>query len=290
LTPVDAEGIKEKTHIALTSIVAAVFLTGFKLIVGLMTGSLGILSEALHSGLDLVAAGITFFAVKYADRPADTEHQYGHGKIENFSALIETLLLVVTCGWIIYEAIRRLLYHTVELEATFWSFAVMTTSIIVDFSRSRALKRVAKKYDSQALEADALHFSTDILSSAVVLLGLIFVAFNYHFADPIAALFVAVVVLWISYQLGKKSFDMLVDRAPTGLDKQVVEIVSALPEVLDFHDIRTRKAGSTTFIELNIHVAKGLSIEQAHDITHVVEEAISARIKNARVLIHPEPD
>ncbi|TSA27732.1 MAG: cation transporter, partial [Ignavibacteriales bacterium] len=179
---------KEKKSIALTSVVAAIFLTGFKLVIGLLTGSLGILSEALHSALDLVAAIITFFAVKFADVPPDEGHNYGHGKIENYSALIETLLLVITCIWIIYEGIRRLVTHEVQIEVTVWSFIVIVSSIVIDFSRSRALYRVAKKHDSQALEADALHFSTDIWSSSVVLIGLIGVTFNFDYADPIAAL------------------------------------------------------------------------------------------------------
>ena len=149
---------KEKRSIALTSVLAAIFLTGFKLVVGLITGSLGILSEALHSALDLVAAAITFFAVRHSDKPADEDHNYGHGKIENYSALIETLLLVITCIWIIYEAVHRLTTGKMVIDVTVWSFIVIVTSIIVDISRSRALYRVAKKHDSQALEADALHF------------------------------------------------------------------------------------------------------------------------------------
>src|SRR3989339_236206 len=176
---------KEKKSIALTSVIAAIFLTGFKLVIGLLTGSLGILSEALHSALDLVAAIITFFAVRFADVPPDEGHNYGHGKIENYSALVETLLLVITCAWIIYEAIRRLITHEVHIEVTVWSFAVIVTSIIIDFSRSRALYKVAKKHDSQALEADALHFSTDIWSSTVVLIGLIGVTFNFQYADSV---------------------------------------------------------------------------------------------------------
>lgn len=166
----------------------------------------------------------------------------------------------------------------------------MIISIVVDYSRSRALHRVAKKYNSQALEADALHFSTDILSSSVVILGLICVAFGYDYADPIAALFVAVIVLWISYRLGKKSFDVLVDRAPDGLGKEITLIVSRFPQVLDFHNLRTRQSGAQTFIEFNIHVDKNMSIGEAHEITHIVERAIMEKISGATVLIHPEPD
>lgn len=280
----------EKKSIALTSILAAIFLTSFKLVVGLLTGSLGILSEALHSALDLVAAVITFFAVKFSDTPPDEDHNFGHGKIENYSALIETLLLVLTCAWIIYEAIRRLVTHEVQIEVNVWSFIVIITSIVIDFSRSRALYRVAKKHDSQALEADALHFSTDIWSSSVVLIGLIGAAFNFHYGDPIAALIVAMIVLSVSYRLGKRSFDALIDRAPRGLHERVEAIVKEILEVKQFHDIKVRESGPNKFVNLNIHVDKSMTIQQAHEISHMVEEAISSKIKNVKVMVHAEPE
>lgn len=281
---------KEKKTIALTSVIAAVFLTGFKIIIGFLTGSLGILSEALHSALDLVAAVITFFAVKFSDTPPDEDHNFGHGKIENYSALIETLLLVITCVWIIYEAVRRLITHDVKIEVTVWSFVVIVTSIVIDFSRSRALYKVAKKHDSQALEADALHFSTDIWSSSVVLIGLIGVSFNFHYADPIAALIVAMIVLSVSYRLGKRSFDVLVDRAPKGLHERVEEIVKEILEVKQFHDLKVRESGPNKFVELKIHVDQNMTINQAHEISHLVEEAISSKIKNVNVMVHAEPE
>ncbi len=284
------EASSEKKSIALTSVLAAIFLTSFKFVVGIITGSLGILSEALHSALDLVAAVITFFAVKFSDTPADAEHNFGHGKIENYSALIETLLLVLTCVWIIYEAIRRLITLEVHFEVTVLSFIVIVTSIIIDYSRSRALYRVAKKHDSQALEADALHFSTDIWSSSVVLIGLIGAAFNFHYADPIAALIVAMIVLSVSYRLGKRSFDALVDRAPQGLHERVEGIVRGIPDVKQVHDIKIRVSGPIKFVELNIHVDKNMTIEQAHEISHMVEQAISSRIKNVKVMVHAEPE
>ena len=164
---------QEKNSAAFASVMAAIGLTVFKLVVGIMTNSLGILAEAAHSGLDLVAALVTFFAVRWSGHPADQEHQYGHGKVENLSALFETGLLLLTCVWIIYEALRRLLFQTAIVDATFWAFLVMFVSIGVDISRSRMLSRTAIKYNSQALEADALHFSTDIWSSVVVILGLV---------------------------------------------------------------------------------------------------------------------
>lgn len=281
----------EKTFIALTSVIAAIFLTSFKLIVGVFTGSLGILSEALHSALDLVAAIITLFAVKFADEPADEAHNYGHGKVENYSALIETILLFITCVWIIYEAVRRLITHEVEIEVTVWSYVVISISIIIDISRSRALSRTAKKHNSQALEADALHFSTDIWSSSVVLFGLVCVSlFDFHYADPIAALIVAVIVFTVTYRLGKRSFDALIDKAPEGLHEQVCSIVKEISEVKNFHSIKIRESGPIKFIDLNIHVEKSLSIEIAHEIAHKVEKALSSRIKNAEVMVHIEPD
>jgi cation diffusion facilitator family transporter len=206
--------VKEKKRVALISVFAAVFLTGFKLVIGILTGSLGILSEALHSGLDLVAAVITYFSVRISDKPADKEHHYGHGKIENLSALIETILLLVTCAWIIIEAIERLASGKTHIEVNVWSYIVVISSIIIDVSRSRALYKVAKKHNSQALEADALHFSTDIWSSAVVLFGLICSNFGYFFADSVAALGVAIIVLFVSFKLGKKAIDVLIDKAP----------------------------------------------------------------------------
>ncbi|MCX6150446.1 MAG: cation diffusion facilitator family transporter [Ignavibacteriales bacterium] len=280
----------EKRKIALTSVIAAVFLTSFKLLIGFLTGSLGILSEAMHSGLDLVAATITLFAVKFADKPADSDHNYGHGKIENYSALIETLLLLLTCAWIIYEAVKRLVTGKVEIEVTIWSFIVIITSIIIDVSRSKALYRVAKKHNSQALEADALHFSTDIWSSSVVLIGLVGAAFQFYYADSISALIVAIIVLVISFRLGKRSFDTLIDKAPEGLNERISSIINEIPEVIKFHNVRVRESGPYKFVELNIHVDKQLSIDQAHKISHKVEEAILQKIENINVTVHIEPE
>src|SRR5436190_5267490 len=188
----------EKRAVAGSSVLAAVAITALKIIVGVTTGSLGILSEAAHSLLDLIAAVITLFSVRVSDKPADAEHQYGHGKVENFSAFIETGLLLLTCFWILWEAGKRLFYHHVEIEPTAGAFLVMFCSIAVDWWRSKALKRIALKYDSQALEADALHFSTDVWSSCVVVLGLAVIVVGRKYgiawlqaADPIAALFVA---------------------------------------------------------------------------------------------------
>src|ERR1700679_4172519 len=195
----------EKRAVAGSSVIAAVVITSGKIVVGVTTGSLGILSEAAHSALDLIAALLTYFSVGVSDKPADADHQYGHGKVENFSAFVETGLLLLTCAWVIYEAILRLFFRHVEVEPSLWAFAVMLVSMVVDWWRSRALGRIATKYESQALEADALHFSTDIWSSGVVVLGLVLIQLGriYHLewlrnADPIAALFVGGVIISVS--------------------------------------------------------------------------------------------
>src|SRR5215475_5316404 len=218
----------EKRSVAGNSVLAAIAITTLKIVVGATTGSLGILSEAAHSGLDLIAAIVTFFSVRVSDKPADADHQYGHGKVENFSAFIETALLLLTCVWIIYEAIRRLFFHHGSVEPTIAAFVVMLVSIAVDFWRSRALGKIAAKYDSQALEADALHFSTDIWSSGVVILGLLLVQLGratgvdwLRDADPMAALVVAGIVTWVSWRLARKTIDALLDAAPPGVRSQI---------------------------------------------------------------------
>jgi cation diffusion facilitator family transporter len=280
---------KEKSRIALTSVIAAVFLTAMKSVVGLMTGSLGILSEAAHSGLDLLAALITLFAVRIADRPADKDHLYGHGKVENFSALIETIILIVTCGWIIYEAIERLLYKTVHIEVNVWSFAVIIVAIIVDISRSRALYRVARKYHSQALEADALHFSSDVWSSSVVIVGLIFTLLGFPIGDAIAALLVALLVIVVSLRLGKRTIDALMDRMPLGLYEKLHEVAMAVPGVKRCGNIRLRQSGSKTFADMYVWIKRTLPFEQAHNVVTGVEKQIETMLPNIDVVIHAEP-
>lgn len=280
----------EKNRIALSSVVAAVFLTTFKLIVGLMTGSLGILSEALHSGLDLVAALITLFAVRISDKPADHNHHYGHGKIENFSAFLETILLLITCVWIIYEAVNRLVSGDTHIEVTIWSYLVVIISIIIDYSRSRALYRVAKKYNSQALEADALHFSTDIWSSAVVLLGLICAGFGFYFADSVAALIVAGIVIFISVKLGKKAINVLLDHYSSEHYPVIYELLKNNTDVKYFHDLKVRTSGADTFVEVTVHLENSLSFQEAHTISEQIENAVSEKIPRTTIHVHIEPE
>ncbi|MFA5046334.1 MAG: cation diffusion facilitator family transporter [Paludibacter sp.] len=283
--------LQEKKKVALSSVIAAIFITIFKLVIGLSTMSLGIISEALHSALDMVAAIITYFSVRVSDRPADREHNYGHGKVENLSALIETILLLVTCIWIIYEAVNRLTSGKVHIEVTYWSYIVVITSIIIDFTRSRALYKVAKKHNSQALEADALHFSTDIWSSTVVLFGLIaYQFFGWKNADSIAALLVAVIVLYISYQLGKRAIDVLLDKSPANSTQIVRETLKLFPEVLKYHGLKARTAGADTFIKFNVHFNPDLSLREVHSVCDIIEAKIQAQIPRSEVYIHAEPE
>ncbi|HLP15890.1 MAG TPA: cation diffusion facilitator family transporter [Bacteroidota bacterium] len=279
----------EKTTVALSSIGGAVVITGMKIVVGIMTGSLGILAEAAHSGLDFVAALITFAAVKISDRPADKSHRYGHGKVENISALAETLLLLVTCAWIIYEAVERLTGKSVQVDVGIWSFIVMAVSIVVDYSRSRALYRVAKKYNSQALEADALHFKTDIWSSSVVILGLVLTYFKAPIADSAAALVVAVIVVFVSLELGKRTIDDLVDKAPRGMEEEVERIVTAVPGVHRTDKVRVRSVGAKKFIDLTVQIARTLPFAIAHDLVHSAELALQKVYPDTDIIIHPEP-
>lgn len=279
----------EKIYAALTSVAAAVFLTALKLVVGLGTNSLGILSEAAHSGLDLLAALITLVAVTIADRPADHDHQYGHGKVENLSAFAETILLVFTCGWIIAEAIKRMIAHTTHVEATVWSFLVMGVSILIDVSRSRMLSRVARRHQSQALEADALHFSSDIWSSLTVIAGLIFVALGYPLADALVAIAVALLVLFVSYRLGRRTIDALMDRVPAGLRTSVETAIEEVEGVEEVRSVRLRTSGAKLFVDATVAIRRTLPFERAHWIMDSIEKAVHATHPDADVVVHAEP-
>ncbi|HMA54074.1 MAG TPA: cation-efflux pump [Acidobacteriota bacterium] len=289
----------EKKRAALSSVIAALGLTGMKLVVGLLSGSLGILAEAAHSGLDLVAAVVTLVAVSVSDRPADESHPYGHGKIENFSALIETALLFITCAWIIYEAVQRIFFRHVQVDPSLWAFLVVIVSIAIDVSRSRMLMRAAKKHQSQALEADALHFSTDVWSSAVVLGGLALVWAGKHIlpaesrllnrGDAVAALGVAFIVLFVSYRLGKRTVDVLLDSAPDGLKGQIVAAADDVEGVINPGKVRLRRSGARIFVDMTIEVDRNLSFERTHAIAENVEARIQALVPGADVVIHTDP-
>jgi len=288
---------QEKKAAALNSVLAASFLTAMKVVVGLACGSLGVLAEAAHSGLDLAAALVTLFAVRASSKPADAQHQYGHGKIENLSALFETLLLLATCVWIIKEAVHRLAGGAGPVDASGWAFAVIVISIAVDVSRSRMLKRVALKHNSQALEADALHFSTDIWSSCVVLMGLGCVKIAamspsvrwLEKADSIAALGVAGIVAWISARLGMQTINELIDRAPEELPDRVTVAVESVEGVKGCHAVRVRRSGPKVFVDAHVEFEGTISLNEAHRLTDLVEEAVGKVIPEADVTVHPEP-
>src|ERR1700736_2886388 len=203
--------------------------------------------EALHSILDLIAAVITFLSVRVADKPADADHLYGHGKVESFSAFVETALLILTAVYIIWEAIHRLLFHSTHIRPSLLAIIILGICMMVDLVRSRRLARVAREFPSEALEADALHFSTDVWSTFVVILGMGTVWLGQHWgitwlqnADPMAALVVAAIVIWVGSRLGKRTLDALLDVAPEGLQKQVVEAVGGLEGVISTERVRVR--------------------------------------------------
>jgi cation diffusion facilitator family transporter len=286
----------EKRAVAGNSVLAALAITAMKMFVGISTGSLGILSEAAHSALDLIAAIVTLLSVRVSDKPADAEHQYGHGKVENFSAFIETGLLLLTCVWIVYEAIIRLFFHHVDIEPNVGAFAVMGISMLVDLWRSRALGRIATKYESQALEADALHFSTDIWSSGVVILGLALVMAGRKFgigwlrdADPIAALFVAGVVVYVSGRLARRTIDGLLDAAPPEVRSKIISAVSKVEGLLEIDRVRIRRAGNRYFADLSVGLARNLTFQRSEQMVSAVTTAVQGILPGADVVVHSIP-
>ena len=287
----------EKRAVALNSLLAAIAITFLKLVVGISTRSLGILSEAAHSGLDLVAALVTLLSVRVSDKPADAEHQYGHGKVENFSAFIETTLLLLTCVWIVWEAVRRLSgHHSVHIEPSLAAFGVMFLSMAVDWWRSRKLKKIADKYDSQALEADALHFSTDIFSSGVVALGLALVWAGAHWqvgwltkADPVAALLVSGVIVYVSSRLARRTIDALLDAAPAGYRNRIIDAALKVSGVIEVERARTRRAGNRYFADLTVGLARNVTFQRSGQVVAEITRAVRTILPNADVVIHSVP-
>ncbi len=287
----------EKRFVTLVSVAAAVFLTAGKLVVGLITGSLAILSEAAHSALDGLASVMTFFAVRVSDRPADFDHAYGHGKIENLSALLQAALLLVVCLFIVREAAHRIFHRHVAVEANALAFGMVIVSIAIDLWRSRALRRAAVKYKSQALEADALNFTMDLWSSAVVLLGLGLVKYGeytgggeaFHLADAAAALVVTAIIFTGTVRLAKRAVDVLMDRAPAGMRRQVEMIARGVDGVIGVHHVRVRPSGNRLFIDLHVCVARNLGFEPSHRIAEAVENAVRAGVPDSDVIVHVDP-
>jgi cation diffusion facilitator family transporter len=287
----------EKRTVALNSFLAALAIAFLKLLVGVSTRSLGILSEAAHSGLDLVAAFVTLLSVRVSDKPADAEHQYGHGKVENFSAFIETGLLLLTCIWIVFEAVRRLAgHHPVHIEPSLAAFGVMFTSMAVDAWRSRKLRKIAKKYSSQALEADALHFSTDIFSSAVVTLGLLLVWAAHRLnapwlvmADSIAALVVSGVIVYVSWRLARQTIDALLDAAPPGYRGRVMDAALKINGVIAVERTRIRRAGNRYFADLTVGLARNVTFQRSDQVVAEISAAVHDILPDADVVIHSVP-
>jgi cation diffusion facilitator family transporter len=290
-----------KRSAALLSVFAALVITLLKLLTGLLTGSLGMLSEAAHSGIDLGAAAITFFSVQVSDRPADEDHNYGHGKIESLSAFVETFLMLASCIWILTEAIRRILFHEhLALIFSFWPFAVLLLSITVDYSRSRTLHRVAVQYSSEALEADAIHFRTDIWSSVAVFIGLLATYAGGHWnlpflelADPIAAIIVSGIILRVSWKLARRTVDALLDATPAETRAQtrrdLIRDLAAIDGVLSVDRVRTRRSGSSYFADVTLGMPRKLTFQRSEQITAAATAAVQRHLPDADVVVHSIP-
>ena len=279
-----------KQRVALTSILASGGLTIAKGVVGLTTGSLAILSEAAHSLIDLVATIMTYFAVRVSGKPADEEHHYGHGKVESVTALAETALLFVLSGVVIWEAAHRLFggaHHAVE--ATIWAFGVIAVSILVDFFRARLLYRVATETSSEALEADALHFGSDMWSSIAVLIGLGAVALGYPWADSAAAVVVAVFICVAGWRLGRRTIETLTDTAPTGVADKVRAIATRVPGAVAIDRVRVRPAGDVLFVDLDLAVSRTIPLDRVATIKERIETAVRKEFANAETTVNIVP-
>lgn len=281
---------QHKERVALGSIAASGGLTLAKLLVALATGSLAILSEALHSALDFAATLITYFAVRVSGKPADEDHQYGHGKFENIAALAETALLFLLSGIIIWEGLHRLIGREVHaVDANVWAFAVMIGSIIVDFFRARALGKVAKETSSHALEADALHFSSDMWSSLAAIAGLAAVAYGYPMADSIAAIAIALLICAAGWRLARRNVDTLTDVAPPGVAEEMTAIARKVPDVVAIDRVRVRQVGPATFADVSAAVSRTLPLDRAAEIKSGIERDIRAKFPEAEINVTTEP-
>jgi cation diffusion facilitator family transporter len=280
----------EKERVALGSIVASGGLTLGKAVVGVATGSLAILSEAAHSLIDLAATVMTYFAVRWADKPADQDHQYGHGKIENIAALAETALLFILSGVVMWESAQRLIGdHPHAVEATAVAFGVIVASIGVDFWRSRVLTRVANDTSSPALEADALHFSSDMWSSAAVLIGLVGVRLGYLWADSAAAMVVALFVCLAGWRLGRRTIDALTDTAPTGVADRISAIARKVGNVASVERVRTRKVGGKVFGEVDVGASRTLPLDRIEVLKEDIGTAVRSALPNAEIGVNVMP-
>jgi cation diffusion facilitator family transporter len=289
-----------KRSAALFSVLAAFGVTLLKLLTGLLTGSLGMLSEAAHSGIDLIAAAITFFSVQVSDRPADADHTYGHGKIESLSAGIESVLMLASCVWILTEAVHRILHRQhLALKFSIWPFVVLLLSITVDYTRARNLHRIASETRSEALEADAIHFRTDIWSSLAVILGLAATYSGQHWhipalelADPVAAILVSAIILHVTWNLARRTIDALTDATPTETRAQTRDMVRELASidgVLSVDRVRTRRSGPSYFADVTLGLPRNLTFQRSEQITMAATATIQRHLPGADVVVHSIP-
>jgi cation diffusion facilitator family transporter len=285
-----------KRRVALQSMLAASCMTALKLAAGLISGSLGVLSDAAHSGLDLAGSGITFFSVRVSDKPADEDHSYGHGKVENLSAFFEAGLMAISCAWIIWEAIQRIIHNNFELRYSVWPVLVLLTSISVDFWRSRELRRVAEQTGSPALATDAFHFASDIWASLAVLLGLLatWAGAAFHvdwlrYADPIAAIFVSLMIIRITTQLTREAVGVLMDQMPAETRMRVIREAEQVPGVLAVEQARVRRSGPSYFADLTLALPRSYTFEHTGELVRSATEAVHRAIPTADVVIHTVP-
>jgi cation diffusion facilitator family transporter len=289
-----------KRSAALFSVLAAFGVTLLKLLTGLLTGSLGMLSEAAHSGIDLIAAAITFFSVQVSDRPADADHTYGHGKIESLSAAIESVLMLASCIWILTEALNRIIHRQhLALKFSIWPFAILLLSITVDYTRSRKLRRIADETKSEALAADAIHFRTDIWSSSAVLLGLAATYSGEHWhipalqlADPIAAILVAAIILHVTWNLARSTVDALTDATPIearAQNRDITRDLAGIDGVLSVDRVRTRRSGSDYFADVTLGMPRNLTFQRSEQITMAATAAVQRHLPGADVIVHSIP-
>jgi cation diffusion facilitator family transporter len=275
---------------ALFSVVAALALIGLKLGTGLATGSLGLLSEALHSGTDLIAALLTFFAVGVAGRPADTGPQYGHGKAEHLAALAEGAILVVASFVIVWRAIARLADSgQAHVDARSYAFVVLGVVIVIDAGRTIASARAARRYANAALSANALHFASDMVGSIAVLIGLLLVRQGHHDADAVAALFVAVLVLVAAGRLMRRNVDVLMDRVPADAEEAARRAIRRMEPGVELRRLRMRQAAGRYFADVVIGVSGDAAVGQGHAAADAVERAVQTALPEADVVVHVEP-
>lgn len=279
----------EKQDVALKSMVASGLLSVGKFVVGIFTGSIGLISEGIHSLTDFIATTITWCAVRVSDKPADEDHHFGHGKVENMAALFEILLLVMAAGWIAVEAWKHFWGETQPIIAAPAVIATLLIAMVIDFYRVRALRRVAAETNSVALEAGALHFLSDMMSSGVVLLGMVFVLLGYPKADAVAAMVVALFILVTAIKLGKRSFNTLIDTAPEGIQHEITGSLTRFPEVLGVAKCRVRDAGAMLFIEVTIVVCRTLSLERIDRLKRHISEQLAADYSEAEITLLATP-